>query len=55
VALHKEFINCVDLKGETVLSKESFLLDHQIIFWNLVLYFKMLKLPMFLLDQDFTE
>lgn len=29
--------------------------EHSTIFWNIVLYFKILKLPLFFIDLDFSE
>lgn len=33
---------------------ESFISDHQLVFWNIILYSKVLKLPVFMLDLDYT-
>jgi len=33
---------------------ESFHSDHSIVFWNMIFYFKLLKLPHFILDLDYT-
>lgn len=43
--LLKEFTNCISQKGEEVLVKDEFRKDHEMIFWNLVFYFKLMKLP----------
>jgi hypothetical protein len=48
VVLYKEYINLVEHK------KESFLKDHKTVFWNIILYFKILKLPVFMLDLDYS-
>ena len=54
-ALYKEFINTLCKKGDSVLSNEQFLNDHSVVFWNLVVYFKIMKLPCFMLDLDFSS
>ena len=33
---------------------DTFHSDHSIVFWNMVFYFKLLKLPHFILDLDYT-
>ena len=50
VVLYKEFINTLNKKGDEVLQSESFIKEHSVVFWNLVLYFKLMKLPCFILD-----
>lgn len=35
--------------------RESFLKEHKTVFWNVILYFKMLKLPIFMLDLDYSQ
>lgn len=52
VVLYKEFINTLNKKGDKVLLMPSFVTAHSVVFWNLVLYFKIMKLPCFVLDQD---
>lgn len=54
VALYKEFINTLAKKGDRVLTEEAFLNDHSVVFWNLMIYFKIMKLPVFILDQDYS-
>ena len=34
---------------------ENFIEDHKIVFWNIILYFKILKLPIFMLDLDYSH
>ena len=29
--------------------------SHKIVFWNLIVYFKVMKLPVFLLNLDFSD
>jgi len=41
-------------EGDQILMNEDFINNHKIIFWNIILYFKVLKLPIFMLDLDFT-
>jgi hypothetical protein len=50
VVLYKEFINTLNKEGDSVLLSEAFVADHSVVFWNLVLYFKIMKLPCFILD-----
>jgi hypothetical protein len=50
VVLYKEFINTLNKEGDSVLLSEAFVTDHSVVFWNLVLYFKIMKLPCFVLD-----
>jgi hypothetical protein len=52
VVLYKEFINTLNKKGDKVLLSPTFVSQHSVVFWNLVLYFKIMKLPCFVLDQD---
>jgi len=53
-ALYKEFINTLAKKGDSVLTQEVFITEHPVVFWNLMIYFKIMKLPVFFLDQDFS-
>lgn len=55
VVLYKEFINTLNKKGDPILSQPEFISQHSVVFWNLVLYFKMMKLPHFILDQDLSQ
>ena len=50
----KEFTNCISQKGENVIVKEDFRKDHKTIYWNLIFYFKLLKLPCFFLDHYYN-
>ena len=34
--------------------KESFLREHRTVFWNMVLYFKLMRVPLFMLDLDYS-
>lgn len=52
VVLHKEFINTLNKKGDSVLMSSSFIREHPVVYWNLVLYFKIMRLPHFILDHD---
>jgi hypothetical protein len=54
VVLYKEFINTLNKRGDSVLMRQAFIRDHSVVFWNLVLYFKVMKLPTFVLDQDLS-
>ena len=29
--------------------------EHRTVYWNLIIYFKIMKLPIFLLDLDFSS
>ena len=48
--LYKEFLLVMD-EG---LAEKSFVQEHKLVYWNLVLYCKILKLPLFILDYDTT-
>lgn len=50
VVLYKEFINTLNKEGDKVLMSESFISEHSVVFWNLIMYFKIMKLPCFILD-----
>ena len=52
--LYKEFINTLAKKGDTVLTQEIFMTEHSVVFWNLLIYFRIMKLPIFFLDQDYS-
>lgn len=52
--LYKEFINTLAKKGDSVLTSEVFMTDHSVVFWNLLIYFRIMKLPIFFLDQDYS-
>ncbi len=54
LTLYKEYINISEQKGEKIILRESFMKEHKTIFWNLILYFKIMKLPLFILDLDFS-
>ncbi len=34
--------------------KDTFLKEHRLVFWNIVLYFRIMKLPVFMLDLDYS-
>lgn len=55
VVLYKEFINTLNKKGDKVLMEKSFIKEHSVVYWNLVLYFKIMKLPTFVLDHDTSQ
>jgi hypothetical protein len=55
VTLYKEYINIVEQKGEQVVLREAFLKEHRTVFWNIILYFKIMKLPIFMLDLDYSQ
>jgi hypothetical protein len=55
VALYKEFLNTLGKKGDRILTQQSFLIDHSVVFWNMIAYFRIMKLPCFILDQDYTN
>lgn len=54
VTLYKEYINLVEQNGEQIVLRESFLKDHRLVFWNIILYFRIMKLPVFMLDLDYN-
>ena len=53
VTLYKEYINLISKKGDQVIMSEEFVTEHQKIFWNIILWFKIVKLPRFMVDCDF--
>lgn len=55
VTLYKEYVNIVEQKGEQVVLKDTFLKEHRTVFWNIVLYFKIMRLPLFMLDLDYSQ
>jgi hypothetical protein len=55
VTLYKELLNIFESEGDKVITNESLLADHKIVFWNLIMYFKVMKLPCFILDNDFSH
>jgi len=54
IIVYKEFTTVIKSESPEVVLKEVFLKEHAILFWNMFLYFKIMKLPFFILDQDFT-
>jgi len=55
VTLYKEFINIISENGDHILMQDTFIKNHKIVFWNIVLYLKILKLPYFMLDLDYSS
>jgi len=53
-ALYKEFINTLAKRGDAILTQDAFIVQHSVVFWNLLVYFRIMKLPVFFLDQDFS-
>jgi len=51
----KEVENLLRIKGPQIFSSESFEKDHKIIFWNLYLYFNLIKAPIFLFENDIPQ
>ena len=37
-----------------MLTQEVFMSEHSVVFWNLIIYFRIMKLPIFFLDQDYS-
>lgn len=54
LTLYKEFINLIAKNGDEILMSDNFIKNHQIVFWNIILYLKIVKLPNFMLDLDYT-
>lgn len=54
VVLYKELINVLNKAGDSVFQSEDLVNEHSVVYWNLVLYFKIIKLPCFILDLDFN-
>jgi hypothetical protein len=55
VTLYKELLNIFESEGDKVVTTECLLKEHKIVFWNLIMYFKVMKLPSFILDNDFSN
>jgi hypothetical protein len=55
VPLYKEFLNTLGKKGDRILTQEAFLHEHSVVFWNMIVYFKIMKLPCFIIDQDYSQ
>jgi len=51
----KEVENLLRIKGPQIFSSENFETDHKIIFWNLYLYFNLIKAPVFLFESDLSQ
>lgn len=54
VCLYKEFINLISHESDQILMTEAFVNNHKMLFWNIILYFKILRLPNFMLDLDYS-
>ena len=54
ITLYKEFFNILMKEGDQILMNENLISNHKITFWNIILYFKILKLPVFMLDLDYS-
>lgn len=54
VTLYKEYINIIEQEGDQIIFSDIFLKEHKTVFWNIILYFKILRLPTFMLDLDYS-
>lgn len=54
VVLQKELINILNKVGDSVFHTDELINEHSVVYWNLILYFKIIKLPCFILDLDFN-
>ena len=54
ITLYKEFFNILVKEGADIVMSESLISEHRQVFWNLIFYFKILKLPVFMLDLDYS-
>jgi hypothetical protein len=54
VVLYKKIINVLNKAGDIVFQSEDLVGEHSVVYWNLVLYFKIIKLPCFIPDLDFN-
>ena len=54
ITLYKEFFNILVKDGADIVMSELLISDHRQVFWNLIFYFKILKLPNFMLDLDYS-
>ena len=50
ITLYKEFFNILVKESPDSIMSEEFIVDHKQVFWNLILYFKLLRLPHFMID-----
>ena len=55
IILKKEIINLIMNKSVDIFFKPEFYLLHRVIFWNLVYYFKIIKLPIFMLELQYSK
>ena len=37
-----------------MLTSQIFMTENSVVFWNLLVYFRIMKLPIFILDQDYS-
>jgi hypothetical protein len=54
VTLYKEFFNIITKNSDAILMSDSFINEHKQVFWNIIFYFKVLNLPVFMLDLDYS-
>lgn len=54
IILYKEFFNVLSKSGPDIVMSETLVSEHPDIFWNIIMYFKLLKLPYFMIDLDYT-
>jgi hypothetical protein len=54
LSLYKDFLNAISNNGDQIIMSETFIQNHKIVFWNIILYFKILNLPIFMLDLDYS-
>ena len=54
LTLYKEFFNIITKNGDKVLMEDKFIQNHKQVFWNCIMYFKVLNLPFFMLDLDYS-
>lgn len=54
ITLYKEFFNILVKEGADIVMSESLISEHRQVFWNLIFYFKILRLPNFMLDLDYS-
>jgi hypothetical protein len=54
VTLYKEFFNIITKNSDAILMSDNFISEHKQVFWNIIFYFKVLNLPVFMLDLDYS-
>lgn len=54
ICLYKEYINIIAKESDQILMTDKFITKHKMVYWNIILYFKIIKLPHFMIDLDYS-